>query len=293
MSHAGNASKDELAYVGGAVVPASLAKVPIWDRGFLFAEAAYEAYIGRGGRVFGYAEHQDRLRRTLEGIRIPEVDAAMREVDSARDALLSAFGRGTFLLYVQVTGGVAPRLHVLPKDPPPAVYAILRPFDLASLERDQTRGLRATTCEDLRWRRATFKTTQLLPNILGKKSARDRGADEVLFLDAKDGAVLEGGATNVFWIEKGVAYTPPLSRNLLPGVTRRVVRERCGVTFEEAEAPLPRLMEAEEVFVAGTTREATAVVEIDGVKIGAGVPGPFVRDLARRIRAAFDKECPA
>lgn len=287
-----SASSTEWAYVAGRVLPAAEATVPLWDRGFLFAEAAYEAYVGRGGKIFAFAEHQERLRRTLDGIRIPDAEAAVAEVARAADALVARHGRGMFLLYVQVTGGVAPRNHVLPKDPPPAVYATIRPFDRAAIERDQERGVRVITRPDVRWRFATYKTTQLLPNVLAKKDARDAGADEIFFVDA-DGCVEEGGSTNLLWVERGALFTPPLARNLLPGVTRRLILERCGVSVAEAEPRLPRLLAADEVLLAGTTREATGVVAIDGRPIADGRPGPTTRALAARLKAAFDAACPA
>lgn len=282
----------EWAYVGGRVLPAAEAVVPLWDRGFLFAESAYEVSLGRGGRIFAHAEHQDRLRRTLEGIMIPQADRAVAEVEAAARALIERHGRGAFMLYVQVTGGVAPRNHVLPQDPPPAVYATIRPFDLGAVDRDQARGVRVLTRADLRWRRATYKTTQLLPNVMAKKDARAQGLDEVFFL-GDDGCVLEGGSTNVLWVEKGEFHTAPLTRNLLPGVTRLLVQGRCGVALRETEAALARVRAADEVLLTGTTREATAVVAIDGVAVGDGRPGPATRELARRLRACFEAECPA
>jgi D-alanine transaminase len=281
----------ELAYVDGRVLPASEAKVPLWDRGFLFAESAYEVCLGRGGRIFGFAEHQERLLRTIEGILLPGAAQAVAEVERASRALIAAFGSGTFMIYAQVTGGVAPRNHVLPVDPAPAVYATIRGFDLAAVDRDQARGLKVLTQPDLRWRRATYKTTQLLPNVMAKKAARAAGADEILFV-GDDGVVLEGGSTNFFWVEGDEYLTTPLDRNLLPGVTRRTAIERTGVRVRETEADLARILRSAEAFVSGTTREATAVVEIDGRRIGDGRPGPRTRELARKLRALFDVECP-
>lgn len=286
-----SATSSEIAYVGGRILPAAEAMVPLWDRGFLFAEAAYEAYLGRGRKVFAFAEHQERLLRTIEGILIPDAESAVAEVARAAELLMAAFGNGTFLLYVQVTGGVAPRNHVLPKDPAPAVYATLRPFDLGAIDRDQARGLKVLTKPDLRWRKATYKTTQLLPNVMAKKAARTASADEILFV-GDDGVFLEGGSTNLFWTEKGEYLTAPLDRNLLPGITRRIAFERTGEPVREATADLARILKADEVFLTGTTREATAVVEIDGRKIGSGLPGPRTRDLGRKLRRIFDEECP-
>ena len=282
----------ELAWIEGQIVPAREAKVPLNDRGLMFAEAAYEVCVGRGGRVFAWPEHRRRLARTLDGIQMPEAEAALARTEKAVSELVAAFGPGTFLLYLEVTGGVAPRLHVLPRDPSPAVYATIRPHERGNLAREQERGLVAIVTPDVRWRGATWKTTQLLPNVLAKKLARAAGADDVVFV-ADDGVVLEGAATNVFWVGDGKVRTAPLTRNILPGVTREVLRTKLSVAFEEVEADLATVKRASEVFMAGTTRDVTAVVKLDGQLIGDGRPGPVVRDLGRKLAELFDRECPA
>lgn len=281
----------EWAWVEGKVVPSADARIPLWDRGFFFAEAAYEAYVGRGGRIFAFNEHQERLKRTLEGIRLPEVNSTMSIVADACSDLVRTFGNGTFLLYVQVTGGIAPRNHVLKEDPRPAVYATIRPWDRSALFRDQETGISVATFQDIRWPKATWKTTQLLGNVLGKKHARDVGADEVMFLDA-DGNVLEGGATNVFMVEKGRLVTASTQANILPGVSRLGVRTFLGQDVAEERIPLARFLAADEAFVSGTTREVTAIVKVDGQPFRGGRPGPVTRRLSQAFTAVFDRDCP-
>lgn len=288
---AGVRALTDLAWIDGAIVPTRDARVPLWDRGFLFSEAAYEVCIGRGGRIFLWAEHRRRLQRTIEGIRIPDVQATMDKVDAACRELLGAFGNDQFLLYLHVTGGVAPRLHVLPKDPVPCVYATIRGHDRSNLAREQERGLSAITRPDLRWSRATYKTTQLLPNVLAKKDSREAGADDVIFVD-RDGVVLEGAATNVFWVDGGRVKTCPLERNILPGISREALAEHLGVTVVDDEAVVAAVQRSDEVFMTGTTRDVTAVVTLDGVTIASGRPGPVTRDLGRRFAELFDRTCP-
>jgi D-alanine transaminase len=87
--------------------------------------------------------------------------------------------------------------------------------------------------------------------------------------------------------------TAPLSRNILPGITREILKTRLDVPFEEVEAGLATVKRASEVFMAGTTRDVTAVVKLDGQTIGDGRPGPVVRDLGRKLADLFDRECPA
>jgi D-alanine transaminase len=288
---AASTTATELAWIDGEIMPSREAKVPFQDRGFFFAEAAYEVCVGRGGRTFAWDEHRARLERTLKGIAIPEVPATLARADEAATKLVAAFGSGSFLLYLHVTGGVAPRLHVLPKDPVPAVYGFVRAHDRAKVVREQARGFTAITRPDIRWRGATYKTTQLLPNILAKKESRAAGVDDVILV-AADGVVLEGAATNLFWVEKGRVCTCPLSRNILPGITREVLIRRLRVPVTEVEADVARVVAADEVFMSGTTHDATAVVRIDDRTIRDGRPGPVTLDLGRRLAELFDQDCP-
>src|SRR5687767_3774454 len=89
----------ELAWIEGEIGPAREAKVPLQDRGFMFAEAAYEVCVGRGGRIFAWTQHKKRLERTLAGIEIPDVAGTTERVDRAARELVAAFGPGAFLLY--------------------------------------------------------------------------------------------------------------------------------------------------------------------------------------------------
>lgn len=282
----------ELAWIEGEIGPAREAKVPLWDRGFMFAEAAYEVCVGRDGRIFAWDEHRRRLERTLTGIEIPEVSATAAKAGQAARELVAGFGSGTFLLYLHVTGGVAPRLHVLPRDPAPAVYGTIRPHERANLAREQEKGITAIVRPDVRWQGATWKTTQLLPNVLAKKQSRAEQVDDVVFVGA-DGVVLEGAATNVFWVDGGRICTAPLSRNILPGISRELLKTRLDVPFLEVEARLDAVKRASEVFMTGTTRDVTAVVKLDGAQIGDGRPGPVARDLGRRFAELFERECPS
>ena len=283
-----SSSFSPLAWVDGRCVPIEEARVPLEDRGFLFGEAVYEAMLTRGGRAFALEPHLLRLERSAEGAAIDPARFRDR-VRAAVDALLAA-RPGDGLLYLQVTGGAGPRDH-LPPDPghEPGVYATLRPYDRAAFLATQARGIRIATAEDPRWGHATWKTTQLLGNVLAKRDAADAGAGEVVFIDA-EGHLLEGASTNLFVVSGGVAITPPLHRNILAGITRSLLLEHCADRAREADLDRRFLDEADEVFIASTTRPVLGVVEVDGRAVGDGGPGPVTRQLGERFQALMDAD---
>lgn len=280
-----------LAWIEGTVLSPDVARVPLEDRGVLFGESAYEAVLTRSGRVFALEPHLRRLERSATGAGI--CPAAFRDrIRGAVDALLQAGGEGDGLLYLHVTGGAAPREHVPAVAAVPGVYATLRPFDRAALMRTQEVGIDIATCDDERWRQAHWKTTQLLPNILAKRGAAAIGAQEAVFVDA-EGVLLEGGSSNVWVVTGGVALTPPLTRNILPGVTRALLLEQASDGAREADVPKRMLDEADEVFITSTTRPVLAVVRADGKTVGDGAPGPVTRALAQRFRDLMDADLSA
>jgi len=121
-------------------------------------------------------------------------------------------------------------------------------------------------------------------SALIKTDAHLKGFDEAIVLN-QDGHVSEGSAENLFMIRDGVAYTPPVSANILEGINRRthiqLLRDEFGI--ETVERPLDRteLLLADELFFCGTGVQLVAVIEIDSYTIGSGRMGPVVTELRR------------
>jgi D-alanine transaminase len=155
-------------------------------------------------------------------------------------------------------------------------------------------GIAVVTRPDERWARCDIKTTQLLPNLLAKTSARRAGAYEAWLVD-EAGRVTEGASTTAWLVDvDGNLVTRSLSNEILPGVTRRVILEVVGEAqlavaeraFRPAEAHTAR-----EAFISSATG-IYPVVSIDGKAVGEGRPGPVTRRVqelyARRAGVPFD-----
>lgn len=118
-------------------------------------------------------------------------------------------------------------------------------------------------------------------NQLAKIEAVERGVDEAIMLDYR-GFVSEGTGENIFIIKNNILYTPPLEASILPGITRdSIIKIAKDLKYTVIEKDLTRaeLYHADEVFFTGTAAEVTPIVEIDGIKIGNGKPGPITRKL--------------
>ena len=149
-------------------------------------------------------------------------------------------------------------------------------------------GVKVVTIPDLRWRRRDIKSTSMLAQAMGKQDAKAKGAYEAWMVE--DGRVTEGTSSSAFILDQdGVIRTQPLGHHILPGVTRRAVLRLAaleGVSLQERPFSVAEALAAREAFMTAASAFVLPVVEIDGVKIGDGRPGP----MARKFRALYIEE---
>jgi branched-chain amino acid aminotransferase len=119
-------------------------------------------------------------------------------------------------------------------------------------------------------------------SALIKTDANRAGFDEALVLD-NNGHISEGSAMNIFMLRDGVLVTPPVTDNILEGITRRSVielaRNELGLTVLERSIDRTETFICEEMFMTGTAAQITAVTKIDHRVVGAGVMGPITTKL--------------
>lgn len=267
-------------YLNGSLVPRDQAMVSVDDRGFLFGDGIYEVTPAYGGAFFRMDGHLDRMRRGLEALRIDFDPAPLADVQAS---LLAANGLERAPLcyvYVQVTRGVAPRMHAFPTTPVrPTVYAFAREFARpARAVWDE--GFAAVTVPDRRWARADIKSTALLPNCLALQTAVEAGATDALLV--RDGVAIEGAHSNFFAVVEGVVTTHPATNQILHGIAREFVLELARdlrLPVEERPIQIEELARAQEAFFTGTTTEVRPTVRLDGRPIGDGRVGPVARRL--------------
>jgi D-alanine transaminase len=275
-----------VAYVNGAYVPLTTARVSIQDRGFQFADSIYGVWAVRGGRFFDAAEHMARLQRSLGELRIqlPMTEAALWIV--IRETMRRNRVRDG-IVYVQVSRGAAARDHVFPNPAVrPTIIVTAKNLDQRAITKRAEAGIKVISLPETRWARRDIKSTNLLPNLLARQQAKEEGAFEAWFVDA-DGYVTEGTSSNAWIVDAaGVLRTRALSNDLLHGVTRatlaRLAQER-QIKFEERAFTLAEAKAAREAFISAASNPAVPVVSIDGEIVGDGRPGP----LAQALRAAY------
>ncbi|GMG81894.1 D-amino-acid transaminase [Paralimibaculum aggregatum] len=272
-----------IVYVNGAYVPEEEARVSIFDRGFLMADAVYEVTSVLDGRICEFEGHVARLHRSLAELKMaaPVDDAALLEIH--RELIRrNDLTEGT--IYLQVTRGAADRDFAWPEGAEPGLVLFTQAKALETPKAAET-GIRVASVEDLRWGRRDIKTTQLLYPSLAKMIAREKGADDAWMVE--DGYVTEGSSNNAYIVTgAGTIVTRQLSNDILHGITRasvlRLARE-AQMVIEERPFTLAEAQAAKEAFSTAASIFVMPVVEIDGVPVGEGTPGP----LAKRLREIY------
>ncbi len=278
-----------IAYVNGTFAPLEQATVPVDDRGFQFGDGVYEVVRTYGGVPFRLHDHLSRLESSARAVSIP-VPLARTGWEALIREGVQRSGCADCLICIQLTRGVAPRAHLFPSPATPTVVMTFReiPEPGGALP---PRGVPVVTLPDLRWGRCSIKSLNLLANVLAKQEAHEAGALEAILV--KDGLVTEGCSSNVCLVRDGSIVTPPLSDQLLAGVTRATVLElagKNGVPVDEREVPEEELSRADELFLVGTTIEVLPVSTLNGAPVAGGVPGPVTQAVSEAFRRCILSE---
>ncbi|MGQ3016895.1 D-amino-acid transaminase [Phenylobacterium sp.] len=275
-----------IAYVNGRYQRHADAAVHIEDRGYQLADAVYEVWSVFGGKLADAEGHFARLARSLGELRIPEPMSRAALTIVLREVLRRNHVREG-LIYLQISRGVAPRDHAFPEgDLSPSVVITAKSLDRAASEAKAAKGIAVITTPENRWGRCDIKTVGLLPNVLARQAARERGAGEALFVDEM-GLITEGASANAWILDgDGVLRTRDTQANILRGVTRRTLLDviaEAGLKVEERPFTPEEMAEAKEAFITGAGSLVLPVIAIDGKPIGGGAPGP----VAKRLRSLY------
>jgi D-alanine transaminase len=267
-------------YLNGRFLPIEEASIPVLDRGFIYGDGVYEVIPVYDREPFHLDRHLARLARSLASVRIANPhDAAAWE--TLIRTLIGHHAGTEQSIYLQVTRGVAKRDHAFPKDTPPTVFMMSNPLVTPSPALVAS-GVAAVTATDNRWFRCDVKSTSLLANVLLRQFAVDHGGAEAVLL--RDGFLTEGSSSNIFVVRDGVVATPARSHLMLTGITLDVVADVAaagGIPFEMRDVHESEVRNADELWLASSTREVLAITTLDGRPVGNGAPGPMFHRLYR------------
>lgn len=280
-------------YLDGKLVPASEAKVSVYDHGFLYGDGVFEGIRIYNRRIFRLDAHLTRLYRSAKAIWLepPLSKEAMAEAIKSTVAanklengyIRAIFSRGFGDL------GLDPR-----KCPKPTTVIIADAIKLYPPEVYEE-GMECITVSTRRSQpdvlNPAIKSLNYLNNILAKIECIRAGVPECIMLNGQ-GLVAECSGDNIFIYIKDFngraeLRTPPVSAGNLEGITRDAVMqlaEKMGVRVVEKNMSLFDIYAAEEAFLTGTAAEVVPVTTLDMRKIGDGKPGELTWSLIRAYK---------
>jgi D-alanine transaminase len=267
----------KLAMVGDKLVPMESLDPIYCDRGLYFGDGVYEVLRSYNGKLFALDQHLERFAASMAAIRITgiEIDVIRRRVVQAFEAAKLTNAK----IYFHVTRGSAPRNHTWAKDIKPNFFLTIS--ELGDSSREKAKGIAVCTEPDLRWKRCDIKSLNLLPNVLARQEAADKGCDEAILVDDA-GLITEGAGSAFFAIIDDALHTSPLAANILPSITRHFIVKAAtnlGMGIVEKCLTPAEAAAADELFLAVTTKDIVPIVKFNGTPIGKGVPGRWVKAL--------------
>lgn len=299
--HEQERERERFYHVDGTLAPADEAAVSVDDRGFRYGDGAFETMRAYGGTIFEWEAHRERLEQTCDALAL-EHDLAADDLRGRIDETLDANGLADAAVRLSITRGVQPgKLTPHPEvDPTVVVYA--SPLPRGGLEGEsvwdgpatvRTVDTRAIPDASIP---AAAKTHNYLNGILARAELRSKGddesgvADEALLRDL-EGYVAEGTTSTLFFVRDGVLHTPSTDRDVLPGITRRIVLELAaeeGLEVREGAYEVETVRDAAEAFLTNRTWELRPIGTLDGRDIGGG---PITDLLSRRYDERVERAC--
>ena len=266
-------------YINGEYCAEQDARISIFDRGLLFADAIYEVAGVIDGRLLDFEAHMQRLDRSLDEMRMPAPLTHNEILETMRELVrLNEVKEG--LVYMQITRGSEGDREFLYQDGMQPTVFMFTQHKAASERDDYQNGISMVSAPDIRWARRDIKTVGLMGSVMAKWVAKAANAGEVLM--HKDGYVTEGGCTSFYIIKNGKLITRPLSNDILPGCTRKALLtlvEETDIELDERLFTLEETYTADEAFITGASTYVCPVVRIDGRSMGDEKPGPVTKRL--------------
>lgn len=282
------------AFFEGKIVPLADAKINIATHGFLYGTAVFSgmrAYWNEEKKrlfVFRPYEHFQRLLNSarMMSMEIPYDEEGLIQLtlDVLRtdDWKTDVYLRPTIY---KADMGIGVRLHDLKDE----FSMFVMKFE-KYVKNDEDAHLTFSS-----WRRIDDNAIPARSKVAGayvnsaliKTDANRAGFDEAIVLD-QNGHVSEGSAMNIFMVRDGVVVTPPVTDNILEGITRRsiieIARSELGLQVVERSIDRTEVFIADELFMTGTAAQVVAVTKIDHRPIGRGAMGP----ITMKLRAIFE-----
>ncbi len=289
------------AYFEEAFVPFEDAKVSVATHALQYGTGVFggiRGYLSADGQSINIFRLTDHCERIIQSAALLKIKLPFNRTELAEMVVaLTEKNRPDKNVYYR------PFAYKAGLDLTPTLSSVADGFALYMLALDEyysdERGLKVMVSP---WRRvsdtmipARGKVSGAYVNSsLANDDARTFGFDEAIMLN-EQGKISEGSAANIFMVRRGVLITPPVTADILEGITRRTVLQLAadlGIASETRDIDRTELYVADELFFCGTGAQITAISQVDGRMVAGGSRGEITRRLAERFFAMVRGELP-
>lgn len=243
--------REEFVCLNGEFLASNLAKISIFDRGFLYGDAIFETLRSFSKKPFLLSEHLKRLKASLKliGIELPLTDDniacainKLHELNNLSDAYIR----------ITVSRGVAKGGLFATQGCEPTILIVVKEFVPYS-KRLYDEGMSVLLIESKRDPSAIcarIKSSNLLETICSHLEMEGQIDEAILMTEARQ--ILEGSISNIFVVNDETLITPPVEAGLLAGVTRAFLLSLAkmnGIKGMEAGISLDHLLHSDEAFL--------------------------------------------
>jgi len=230
-------------------------KISPLSRAYTFSDSVYEVIPFCNSNLIAFKNHMNRLEKSCDALNL---SLDINKISSEILDLISMSKLINGYVYYQVSRGIDPiRSHIFDDSLTTETFGYVVDHAFKSQK------LKVMICEDLRWQRCDIKSTSLLGNVLSMNEARNHGCDEVIM--HKSNLITEGGASNIFFANNDTVFTPSLSNNILPGITRELLIneiKNLGIKVVEGNFELKELETAHSIWLTSSTKGLAQVTDV-------------------------------
>ncbi len=262
------------------------AKIPVDDRGLYFADSVYEVIRAKNKKPYFLDEHIERLKKGLLELKI-KIPIYLTKIEEIIAKALVRLDEYESSIYIQVTRGKEQRSHLPEHNLEPTFILITSKFTPLP-DNLLKNGVSLIFHEDIRWGRCDIKTTMLLPNVMAKMKAKEKGYFDALFY--KNGIITESTSSAFFAIKGNELITHPRDTGILPSITRKkvieVIAPQLGFKIIERPLRVEEIHEIDGAFLAGTTYDILPVNKIEDVSLK--IPDGIIKIQSAYFRIISD-----
>ncbi len=288
-------------FFNNKIVDEESALISVQDRGFLFGDGLFETLRSYDGYIFNLSEHISRLKASAESLRIM-FDYSEKSIESTIDQLIvknnhpDAYIRMTLSRGPGIAGGgfKIPDNDNKSETSSSSTFFIqvkpLSPYPQKFYDNGMSLVVsgfkRSISCPVSKHKSANFLT-----NILARDEAVQKNVDDSILLNS-EGFVAECSASNLFIVKNGTVVTPPLSVNILPGITRMTVLNICKreeIAVEEEAFKTEELIHADECFITNSLMEIMPVCKVEETNYKGPIPGKVTKRLMMKYKQMTGK----